>query len=100
MGGGEPTHLPTPPPTYFSHGHLTVCVRLLSQMRGLSANPGPSVSTRLGAWGGHGLWPADPAALTQWQPGHFSWLSFLSFLSLSPALLKITGRDQSIISYL
>lgn len=27
---------------------ISVCVRLLSQMRGLSANPGPSVSTRLG----------------------------------------------------
>lgn len=73
----------SPPPTYFSHGHLTVHVRFLSQIRGLSANPGPSVSTRLEGRG-RGLRPTDPAALSQWggRPGPASWLSFLSFLSL------------------
>ena len=43
-----PPHLPTSPMG------ISVCVRLLSEMRGLSANPGPCVSTRLGAWGEYG----------------------------------------------
>lgn len=33
----KPTHLPLSPPHYFSHGRLTVHVRFLSQIRGLSA---------------------------------------------------------------
>ena len=99
--GRKPTHLPIPPPTYFSRGRLTVCVRVLSEIRGLSATLASLSAQGLGERG-NGLRPADPAALIQWggQPGPSSRLSFLSFLCLSLALLKITGRDQSIISYL
>ena len=82
---------PVGDPTHLSHGCLTAHVGLLSRW-GAQA-PGREIAgfypqilqTRLSHEGGQAPPPCS----------HFS-----SSPLLSPALLKITGRDQSIISYL
>lgn len=82
---------PVREPTHLSHGRLTAHIGLLSRWGAQAqAREGAGfcpqiLQTRLSHEGGQ----ASPTC------SHFS-----SFPLLPPALLKITGRDQSIISYL